>query len=146
MPLSDINGNIQVLIPNEPYIGDGDIMIVTNECDSIDLDAIPISVIRQKCREMLCRQLNHIKVLLSEEGLPRDWRGVLHHINLTNANVAHFGGLIDPMGAILDNWMNEYPELATMGKLHRILGNIDRWDVVDDSRDFFRKFDVRLFY
>lgn len=105
--------------------------------DRVNIDDIPISVIRSKCRQLLSTHLNPIKVILSEDGVPRDWRGVLHWLNIGTVNVNHLQTKSDPMGELLSLWIKEHKGLATMGHLHEILGRIDRWDVVDDTSDFF---------
>lgn len=144
MPLSDINGNIPTMNSHETaYVmnsSDGDGHLETYGYNGIDLDRVPISVARPKSRDLLCLHLKNIKVILSEEGYPRDWRGVLDCISLPNVNTTHFADMQDPFRAVLEYWIRERRDFATMGKLHNILGKIDRWDVVDDTRDFFRKY------
>lgn len=97
---------------------------------------IPISVLRTKSRDLLSKRLNTIKVILSENGLPRDFRGVLQCIGL-NEFVQSVQSKYDPMREVLDLWENNQPNTATVCQLQHILGNIDRWDVVDDTNDVF---------
>lgn len=140
--MPDINSNMPA-IAYESYTAPSDVyasMVLSNSYEPINLDIVPISVIRPKCRQLLAHHLNNIKVILSEDGLPRDWRGVLHCINLPNTNVAQFHDRNNPFAEVFDRWMQERREFATIGQLERILGNIDRWDVIDDTRDFFGKF------
>lgn len=99
---------------------------------------IPISVLRSKSRDLLSRRLNTIKVILSENGLPRDFRGVLQCIGL-NELLHSVQTKYDPMREVLDLWVNNQPKSATIYQLQHILGNIDRWDVVDDTNDLFGK-------
>lgn len=109
----------------------------------INLDDIPISALRTKGRDILSKRLNAIKVILSENGAPRDWRGVLNSIGLSDV-VNTVQQKSDEMKEVLDLWMNTRKASATLGNLQTILGNIDRWDVVDDTYDFFGKFTYRL--
>lgn len=102
----------------------------------INFDEIPISALRPKSRELLSKRLNAIKVILSEDGVPRDWRGVLHCVGLSATGILSKN---DPMREVLDVWWAERKQTATLGQLQSILGNIDRWDVVDDTSDFFGK-------
>lgn len=104
----------------------------------INLDDVPISVIRPRCRQLLYNHLNKIKVIRSEEGLPRDWRGVLHCI-MPKMDVSLFMDKSNPIGEVLDLWIKERRDFATLGQMQRILGNIDRWDVIDDTSDYFGK-------
>lgn len=108
----------------------------------INLDDIPISALRTKGRDILSKRLNAIKVILSENGAPRDWRGVLNSIGSSDA-VNAVQQKSDEMKEVLDLWMNTRKASATLGNLQRILGNIDRWDVVDDTYDYFGKFIYR---
>lgn len=102
----------------------------------IRLDEIPISALRSKSRDLLSKRLNAIKVILSENGTPRDWRGVLNSIGLSVV-VNTVQQKPDEMKEVLDLWLNTRKASATIGNLQNILGNIDRWDVVDDTNDYF---------
>lgn len=105
--------------------------------DVINLDDIPISALRAKSRDLLSKRLNGIKVILSEDGAPRDWRGILNAIGQSDA-AQTVQSKADPMKEVLELWTKNQETFATIGKLRHILGNIDRWDVVDDTSDFFR--------
>lgn len=118
----------------------GNFMCLSN--DVINLQSVPISALRTKSRDLLSKRLNSIKVILSEDGAPRDWRGVLNGIGQSDAvNAVQSKG--DPMKEVLDLWTKKNTN-ATIGELQRILGAIDRWDVVDDTSDFFRKFNMKI--
>lgn len=113
----------------------GNFMCLSNNV--INLDDIPISALRAKSRDLLSKRLNAIKVILSEDGAPRDWRGVLNGIGLSDdVNAVQYKA--DPMKEVLELWAQRKNN-STIGNLQRILGNIDRWDVVDDTSDFFCK-------
>lgn len=105
----------------------------------INLDDIPIIALRQKTKELLSKRLNAIKVILSENGSPRDWRGVLNGIGLSD-DITMVQHKPDEMKAVLDRWWDIHRHKATIGTLQKILGYIDRWDVVDDTNDDFCKF------
>lgn len=112
--------------------GNENILCLSN--GAINFDEIPISALRSRSIELLSKRLNSIKVILSEDGVPRDWRGVLHSVGL---NSEHIQSKADPMKEVLDLWRLKRKQQATIGQLQNILGNIDRWDVVDDTSDFF---------
>lgn len=104
----------------------------------INLNDIPISALQTKSRSVLSLRLNGIKVILSENGSPRDWRGVLNSIGLSDA-VNTMYTKIDPMKEVLELWLQRQKDSATIGNLQQILGIIDRWDVFDDTNDSFGK-------
>lgn len=102
----------------------------------LDLSQIPITALRQKCRSILSSMLNNPKILLSEEGLPRDWRGIAHLANLHTSHGALIAGHHDPITKILQMWSKgDNAKEATFEMLLKYLGIIDRWDVSDDIRD-----------
>lgn len=105
----------------------------------IDLFDIPISALGQKCRERLSMNLNAIKVILSEDGVQRDWRGVHHYLHLKSLTLGYLQTKPDgdQMGELLRQWEKEEHENATLGQLRQIIGAIDRWDVVDDTSEMF---------
>lgn len=43
------------------------------------------------------------------------------------------------MKEVLELWINTRKETATIGTLQKILEKIDRWDVLDDTRECFGK-------
>lgn len=104
----------------------------------INLDDIPIEALRLKTKDLLSKRLNPIKVILSENGSPRDWRGVLNGIGLSD-DITMVQHKPDEMKAVLDRWWDIHRDKATIGTLQKILGYIDRWDVVDDANDDFCK-------
>lgn len=120
---------------------------VSTPYGTVDLKQVPIKVIRPECRQLLCKQLNGTKMLLSEEGLPRDWRGILQCLHLRHSTtledlVAHK----DPFGKIFERWQQEQGDMASLDDFQAILGRIDRWDVLDDTRDYFGKFPIAPSY
>lgn len=115
----------------------GNFMCLSNNV--INLNEVPISALRTKSRDLLSKRLNAIKVILSENGTPRDWRGILNSIGLSDV-VNTVQQKQDEMKEVLELWMNTRKTNATMGTLQTILGNIDRWDVVDDTNDYFSNY------
>lgn len=143
------NNNISPSIELEPVVDDvpkindflsnhdhepANVLCLSN--NTINLLEIPISALGAKTRQRLSNNLNTIKVILSEEGVPRDWRGVHHFLGLKRS-LGDFqikGG--DFMSHLLIEWEKEN-EVATLGILRDIIGQIDRWDVVDDTTELF---------
>lgn len=110
---------------------------VTN--GTVDLKQVPIRVIRPECRHFLSTQLNRKKIILTEEGLPRDWRGILHCINLKYTMASDFMADKNPFGSVFERWMQEQSK-ASLDDFQEILRRIDRWDVLDDTRKDFGRF------
>lgn len=108
----------------------------------INLDEIPLAALRTKTINVLSTNLNTLKILPSEEGLPRDWRGLQHYAALDRKHNDVFSQshVKDPTALILSIWSNEKGNFGSLGKLQKILGLIDRWDLVDDTNLLFRKF------
>lgn len=104
--------------------------------NTIDLFGIPMSALGRKCLERLSLNLNAIKVILSEDGVQRDWRGVFHYLRLETVTLAYLQTKDDPMGELLKQWKKDRVN-ASMGELRHIIGAIDRWDVVDDTSEMF---------
>lgn len=115
---------------------DSNILCLTEETNNFN--AVSISMLRHKSRDLLSKRLNTIKVIVSENGYPRDYRGVLQSIGL-NEFLSTVQAKPDPMKEILELWLSNHPGSATIHHLRYILGNIDRWDVVDDTNDSFSK-------
>lgn len=107
----------------------------TNE---IDLSKIPISALRSESRIILSKLLNSEKVLL-ENGIHRDWRGVLQ-CALPQSNPLDICSKQDRMKEVLNIWCKEDTENATLAQLQSILQRIDRWDVLEDTNNFGKRF------
>lgn len=118
----------------------------TIETDNL-LDQVPISVITFECRQLICSQLNRKKILLSPEGLPRDWRGVLQCIQLRNVTARDFINEKDPFGRVFDHWLRKEGNTATLSNFQAILKRIDRFDTFHDTRQYFGNlFVLFMFY
>jgi len=92
----------------------------------------PLSALGIETRTQLSRMLNRKKVLRSEEGYQRDWRGI--------SELAKQKGFVDenannPMDLVLISWSQRSPQTAKVGHLEHFLGIIDRWDVCDDIQE-----------
>ncbi|CAD7015420.1 unnamed protein product [Ceratitis capitata] len=89
----------------------------------------PLLELSANTRLQLSQLLNCRKILRSEDGYERDWRGV--------AELAEVRSLCnssndDPMRTVLREWCSHRPQTATFARLQQFLGIIDRWDVSDD--------------
>ncbi|XP_060660890.1 myeloid differentiation primary response protein MyD88-like [Drosophila nasuta] len=92
----------------------------------------PLSELSNDTKRQLSCMLNRKKVLRTEDGYERDWRGIAYLAKLTNLineNVPK------PMDAVLSTWIQHNPNTAEVGYLEQYLGIIDRWDVQDDIKE-----------
>lgn len=103
----------------------------------INLKEIPISSLSTKTRKQLSLMLNSRKILLSEEGDFRDWRGLFTRTGLDNSLWNFVEKDIDPTRKVLNIVEQEPLEKANLDRLQFILGYIGRWDIVDDLNNAF---------
>lgn len=112
-------------------------MLITSRL--FNFDEIPIDALSATSRQVLSSGLNASKVILTDDGLPRDWRGLLAFFELKMVSVPQLVMHPDPMNAVLAHWVKEKKSLATIGQLFRCLSAIDRYDVLDDASEICRK-------
>ncbi|KAL7736561.1 hypothetical protein ACLKA6_015204 [Drosophila palustris] len=96
----------------------------------------PLTALSAETRSQLACMLSRKKVLHSEQGYERDWRGIATLAGLRNYvddNVSK------PMDLVLSNWIQHKPKTAEVGHLEDFLGIIDRWDVLDDIQENLTK-------
>lgn len=95
-----------------------------------DMFQVPIIALCSCTREFLSAHLNPLKVVPTDEGLLRDWRGLAQLAGLNGQMVALIGSKSDPTAQVLSQWRQ-----GSLSILRSILGQLDRWDVVDDTED-----------
>ncbi|KAJ4435002.1 hypothetical protein ANN_23574 [Periplaneta americana] len=96
----------------------------------VDLFQIPLIALRTSTREIISTLLNPMKVIPNSEGLPRDWRGLAQLTGMNNQMVILIGSKPDPTAQVLSQWRQ-----GSIGLLKSYLGQLDRWDVVDDTEN-----------
>lgn len=99
------------------------------------------------CRGKLSILLNPEKVLVNEDGLDRDWRGIFGLSGLNQSEYTVISQADDKMGKLLDLWnrkIDENNSQVTLGQLQHCFGIIDRYDVYDDTLSLFGKFQVHV--
>lgn len=64
--------------------------------------------------------------------LNRDWRGLAHLIEIPNFVVSNFNQYSDKTAKVLEIWIKEKTDIATVGKLLEFMQHLDRYDVHDD--------------
>lgn len=106
----------------------------------VNFEEIPLSALKQKSRGKLSVLLNPEKVLVSEDGHNRDWRGIFTLSGLTQSEYALISQTDDKIGKLLDLWMRKIDEnksQVTLSQLQQCFGIIDRYDVYDDTLSLF---------
>lgn len=91
-------------------------------------------------REKLSNLLDPHKVLVTEDGHSRDWRGIFALSGLTQSDYASISQSKDKMGKLLDLWISQNKEndcVVTLSQLQKCFGVIDRYDVYDDTFIYF---------
>lgn len=96
----------------------------------------PLTELSSETRRQLACMLNRKKVLRSEEGYERDWRGIAS-LSGQRGYVDEFANM--PMDLVLNSWIKHNPQTAEVGHLEEYLGIIDRWDVRDDIQENLSK-------
>lgn len=108
---------------------------------SIDLQTIPLSALRQKSRNSLAIYLDAMKILPSTDGLSRDWRGVVHLSGLNNQYESFLWSKMNPTIELI-KILEKEPHDITFAEFRKMLGDIDRWDVIDDTYEMFGKLGI----
>lgn len=101
---------------------------------AVKLDNISISALRIKTLQVLATGLNTKKIFLSEDGLPRDWRGLAHFAGISYSILNNEK---DPTLKLFELWMKQKTNTCTLAKLQQIFGLIDRYDIYDDTNTLF---------
>lgn len=86
-------------------------------------------------RNKLSILLNPEKVLLSEDGCYRDWRGISILSELNQSEYSLVSQSQDKLEKLLELWIEKNKENGTeitLSQLQNCLGAIDRYDVYDD--------------
>lgn len=98
----------------------------------IDLNQVPVSALTGQTRIQLSCMLNKHKILLSDSGNFRDWRGLFICLEIDSLHWSGIDKETDPTKKILQIFEQKPIDIANLRTLQDILGQIDRWDIVDD--------------
>lgn len=115
------------------------------ESDIIAFQEIPLTALSKRTLRKLSYLLNSKKILRSEEGYERDWRGLACLAKqkcLCDENAISGD---DPMMKVIQLWCTNNPKTATFAYLEQFLGIIDRWDVCDDIYENLGKLYTYIF-
>ncbi|KAJ6641411.1 Myeloid differentiation primary response protein MyD88 [Pseudolycoriella hygida] len=103
---------------------------------TVDLQQIPLSALKSKSRNSLSIYLDAIKILPSTDGLSRDWRGIYQLSGLPNHYESFLSSKLSPTLELI-KILEKEPHDVTFSDFRKMLGDIDRWDVVDDTYELF---------
>ena len=110
------------------------------ENDAIAFQEVPLTALSKKTLRKLSHLLNSKKILRSEEGYERDWRGLACLTKQKYLCDENAISLEDPITKVVQLWCTNNPKTATFAYLEKFLGIIDRWDVSDDIYENLGKF------
>lgn len=99
-------------------------------------NATPLTELSDNSKMQLAYMLNRKKILHTDEGYERDWRGIAFLADVRNFVDDRVN---NPMDAVLSSWIQNNPKTAKVGYLVKFLGIIDRWDIVDDIQENLKK-------
>ncbi|CAK9812434.1 Myeloid differentiation primary response protein MyD88 [Anthophora quadrimaculata] len=105
---------------------------------TVDLSAVPLVALSFESKQIISSLLNPPKVIPSENGLPRDWRGLAHLCMLSGELMPLLISHPDPSAYILTAWEQKQKSI-TLKDFQAALEEIDRWDILDDTLELFEK-------
>ncbi|XP_015434322.1 PREDICTED: myeloid differentiation primary response protein MyD88 [Dufourea novaeangliae] len=103
-----------------------------------DPSTVPLVALSVESKQVVSALLNPPKVIPSENGLPRDWRGFAHLSNLSGELMPLLISQPDPSAYILTFWEQKQKN-ATIKDFQVILEELDRWDILDDTVELFER-------
>ncbi|XP_050577281.1 myeloid differentiation primary response protein MyD88 [Bombus affinis] len=105
---------------------------------TVELSTVPLASLSVQSKCVISSLLNPLKILPSENGLPRDWRGLAHVCKLSGEIIPLLTSHPDPTAYILTVWQQQRKDI-TLKDLQTVLEEIERWDILDDTSKLFEK-------
>ncbi|XP_043253908.1 myeloid differentiation primary response protein MyD88 [Colletes gigas] len=105
---------------------------------TVDLSVVPLVALSDESKQIVSTLLNPQKVIPSENGLPRDWRGLAHLSNLSGEVMPLLTSCSDPSTYILNVW-EQGQKNVTVKDFQAALEELDRWDILDDTLELFER-------
>ncbi|KAF4522985.1 hypothetical protein B566_EDAN009576 [Ephemera danica] len=101
----------------------------------VDLSKVPLKALGPRTLDDICVKLDSKKILISDDGKLRDWRGLADAVGLPGDEITALGCLQNPTYKVLEQWQKlKDPQIAaSLANLVDILASIDRWDIADDT-------------
>ncbi|XP_071573082.1 myeloid differentiation primary response protein MyD88 isoform X2 [Temnothorax nylanderi] len=104
---------------------------------TIDLSTVPLVAATVASRQAVATMLNPMKVLPSDNGLPRDWRGLAHLLELSTDVMSLLVSHSDPTMHML-TMLEKNKKDVTIKNFQAIMEQMDRWDIIDDTEALFQ--------
>lgn len=104
---------------------------------TIDLSTVPLIAATVASRRAVATMLNPMKVLPSDNGLPRDWRGLAHLLELSSEVVSLLVSHLDPTMHMLTMLEKDKKDI-TIKNFQAMMEQMDRWDIIDDTDALFQ--------
>ncbi|KAL0133561.1 hypothetical protein PUN28_000945 [Cardiocondyla obscurior] len=102
-----------------------------------DLSIVPLIAATIQSRQSVATMLNPVKVLPSDNGLPRDWRGLAHLLEFSSDIVSLLGSNSDPTMHML-TMLEKNKKNISIKNFQAMMEEIDRWDIIDDTEALFQ--------
>lgn len=84
--------------------------------------------------------LNAEKILVTEDGYYRDWRGLFSLSGLSQSEYTLISQSRDKTSKLIDLWLKQNNNTVTLSQLQDSFGIIDRYDIYDDLFAFMSKY------
>ncbi|XP_065354338.1 myeloid differentiation primary response protein MyD88-like [Calliphora vicina] len=97
----------------------------------------PLTALSKETLKKLSNLLNNLKIIHSDNGYERDWRGLATLTEQRSLCEANNINSNDPLHKVIQLWCENKPATATFGNLLTFLGLIDRWHVIEDMEENF---------
>ncbi|KYN02200.1 PREDICTED: myeloid differentiation primary response protein MyD88 [Cyphomyrmex costatus] len=105
---------------------------------TIDLSTVPLAAATVTSRQVIATMLNPVKVLPSDNGLPRDWRGLAHQLELSSKFVSMLVSHSDPTMRIFTELTDKNKKDIAIKDFQAMMEQMDRWDIIDDTEALFQ--------
>lgn len=113
---------------------------MANTHHDLDLSKIPLSALKQSTLVTLSASLNQYKIIPTNDGLPRDWRGLAQLMGFNGIETHQLSIKPDCFYALVHHWGGK----GNVSLLQEYLALIDRYDVLDDTKEAIGKFFIYL--
>ncbi|XP_015175094.1 PREDICTED: myeloid differentiation primary response protein MyD88 [Polistes dominula] len=104
----------------------------------MDLSSVPITALSLRTKNAISNLLNPTKYILSDNGLPRDWRGLAHLANIKGELLPFVSSHSDPTEYIL-NTIAKKTNDNNIANFQCMLSTLERWDIIDDIQEFIEE-------
>ena len=104
----------------------------------VDLSVVPLVALSNESKQVIATLLNPLTVIPSENGLPRDWRGLADLSNFPGEMMPSLATHPNPSARILTVWEEKCKNIM-IKDFQAILEELDRWDIVDDTLELFER-------